>query len=135
MGNLRFRKSVKIAPGVKLNINKNSVGISAGVKGARVSVNSKGQKTTSVGIPGTGISYVNRTSSKSKAKTDTQNNLENYHNAVPCKPLYCRTWFVVLLLLLFFPVGLFLMWKYTSWHKAVKIIVTACLGVSFISLL
>lgn len=30
---LRFRKSVKIAPGVRLNISKKSVGISAGVKG------------------------------------------------------------------------------------------------------
>lgn len=28
---LRFRKSVKIAPGVRLNISKKSVGISAGV--------------------------------------------------------------------------------------------------------
>ena len=53
----RFRKSVKIAPGVRLNIGKKSVGISAGVKGARVSVNSSGRKTTTVGIPGTGLSY------------------------------------------------------------------------------
>ena len=51
----RFRKSVKIAPGVRLNIGKKSVGISAGVKGARVSVNSSGRKTTTVGIPGTGL--------------------------------------------------------------------------------
>ena len=53
----RFRKSVKIAPGVRLNIGKKSVGISAGVKGARVSVNSKGRVTKTVGIPGTGLSY------------------------------------------------------------------------------
>lgn len=53
----RFRKSVKIAPGVRLNIGKKSVGISAGVKGARVSVNSKGRVTKSVGLPGTGLSY------------------------------------------------------------------------------
>ncbi|WP_429727680.1 DUF4236 domain-containing protein [Bacillus spizizenii] len=66
----KFRKSVKIAPGVKLNINSKSVGISAGVKGARVSVNSKGRTTTTVGIPGTGISYSNTTTSKkSKNKT------------------------------------------------------------------
>lgn len=55
---LRFRKSIKIAPGVRLNIGKKSVGISAGVKGARVSVNSNGRVTKSVGIPGTGLSYV-----------------------------------------------------------------------------
>lgn len=54
----RFRKSIKILPGVKLNVGKKGVGISAGVKGARVSVNSSGRVTKSVGIPGTGISYV-----------------------------------------------------------------------------
>lgn len=51
----RFRKSVKIAPGVRLNVNKGSVGISAGVKGARVSANSNGRVTRSVGVPGTGL--------------------------------------------------------------------------------
>lgn len=54
----RFRKSFKIAPGVRVNLGKKSVGISAGIKGARVSVNSSGRVTKSVGIPGTGISYV-----------------------------------------------------------------------------
>lgn len=54
---LRFRKSFKIAPGVRVNVGKKSIGISAGVKGARVSVNSSGRKTTTVGIPGTGLSY------------------------------------------------------------------------------
>ena len=53
----RFRKSFKIAPGVRVNVGKKSVGISAGVKGARVSVNSSGRKTTTVGIPGTSLSY------------------------------------------------------------------------------
>ena len=53
----RFRKSFKIAPGVRVNVGKKSIGISAGVKGARVSVNSSGRKTTTVGIPETGLSY------------------------------------------------------------------------------
>ena len=39
---LRFRKSIKIAPGVKMNIGKKSVGISVGTKGARMSINSSG---------------------------------------------------------------------------------------------
>lgn len=55
---IRFRKSINLGGGVKLNIGKGSVGVSAGVRGARVSVNSKGRKTTSVGIPGSGLSYV-----------------------------------------------------------------------------
>ena len=56
---LRFRKSFSILPGIKLNIGKGSVGISAGVGGARASTNTNGTKTTSIGIPGTGISFVN----------------------------------------------------------------------------
>ena len=66
----RFRKSFKIAPGVRLNIGKKSVGISAGVKGARVSVNSSGRKTTTVGIPGTGLSYQKTEKIGSHAATD-----------------------------------------------------------------
>lgn len=55
---LRFRKSIKIGNGAKLNINKKSVGFSVGGKGARYTVNSSGRRTKSVGIPGTGLSYV-----------------------------------------------------------------------------
>lgn len=39
---------------------------------------------------------------------------------------YEQSWFVILMLVLFFPVGLFLMWKYKkNWTKPVKIAVTA----------
>jgi len=54
---IRVRKSIKIAPGVNLNLGKKSAGISFGTKGARYSINSSGRKTATVGIPGTGISY------------------------------------------------------------------------------
>lgn len=55
---LRFRKSIKLGGGARLNIGKKSVGMSVGGKGARYSVNSSGRRTKSVGIPGTGLSYV-----------------------------------------------------------------------------
>ena len=54
---LNFRKSINLGKGFKLNIGKGSVGISGGVKGARVSVNSKGRKTATFSLPGTGLSY------------------------------------------------------------------------------
>lgn len=63
---VRFRRSIKIAPGIRLNFNKKSFGLTVGVKGAHVTVNSKGRKTASVGLPGTGLSYTTSTS-KSKA--------------------------------------------------------------------
>lgn len=79
----RFRKSVKIAPGVRLNIGKKSVGISAGVKGARVSVNSSGRKTTTVGLPGTGLSY-SKTEKIGGRKNTTRSASSN--NVQPIRP-------------------------------------------------
>src|SRR4029453_16482415 len=51
----RMRKSIKLAPGVKLNVSKRGVGASVGGKGARYSVHSSGRRTTSLGsgvVPG-----------------------------------------------------------------------------------
>lgn len=63
----RFKKSVSVAPGVKLNINKKSAGVSVGTKGAHYTVNSKGKRTASVGVPGTGVSYSKTKGVKSKS--------------------------------------------------------------------
>lgn len=68
---LRFRKSIKIAPGVKLNLNKNSSSVTVGTKGKHYTVNSKGKTTKSVGIPGTGLSY-STTSSSGKTKKSSK---------------------------------------------------------------
>lgn len=53
----RFHKSIKVAPGVKLNVNKKSVSVSVGNKRAGVTVNSKRGVSTRVSAPGTGVSY------------------------------------------------------------------------------
>ncbi|MBM4765225.1 DUF4236 domain-containing protein [Bacillus sp. B15-48] len=62
---IRFRKSIKIAPGVRVNIGKRGASVSVGRRGLRHSIHSSGRKTSSVGIPGTGLSYVKTTSGKS----------------------------------------------------------------------
>ena len=67
----RFRKSVKLAPGINLNFNKKSVGITTGVKGAKFTVNSKGKTTTSVGLPGTGLSYQKISNTNNPKATNT----------------------------------------------------------------
>lgn len=68
---LNFRKSITLLPGVKLNLNKKSAGLSFGVKGARYSINTSGQRRATVGIPGTGISYTKTFGDKKKsAKTE-----------------------------------------------------------------
>lgn len=53
---LRFRRKIKILPGVSLNIGKRGVSTSIGVKGAHITIGKNGTRTT-VGIPGTGLSY------------------------------------------------------------------------------
>ncbi len=58
MGYLRARRSVKLGPGVKLNLTKRGVSVSAGTRGAHYTVSSTGRRTRTVGVPGTGISYV-----------------------------------------------------------------------------
>lgn len=53
----RFKKSFKIIPGVKLNVSKKGLSsVSLGGKGASMNFGKKGRRTT-VGIPGTGMSY------------------------------------------------------------------------------
>ncbi|MEK5115445.1 DUF4236 domain-containing protein [Bacillus sp. FSL R5-0677] len=63
----RFRKSIKIAPGVRLNVSKKGIGVSAGVKGARISTGPSGTRVTT-SIPGTGISYEQRIGNKPNAE-------------------------------------------------------------------
>ena len=54
---LRFRKSITLCKGVKLNLGTKSASISVGTKGIHQSISTSGRTTTSIGIPGTGVSY------------------------------------------------------------------------------
>jgi Protein of unknown function (DUF4236) len=64
---LQFRKRIKIAPGISLNLGKTGVSVSGGIKGARVTVG-KQRVTTSAGLPGTGI-YSRKTRSTASQPT------------------------------------------------------------------
>lgn len=52
----RFRKRIKILPGLYINLSKSGASASVGTKGATVNIGKNGVRGT-VGIPGTGISY------------------------------------------------------------------------------
>ena len=57
MGIIKFRRSKKLFPGVRLNIGKKGpTSLSVGGKGATLNISTKGSKATA-GIPGTGLSY------------------------------------------------------------------------------
>ena len=68
----RFRKSIKILPGLKLNLtHKGITSASIGKPGASLNIGKKGTRT-SIGIPGTGLSY-----SKHHPYTNKPNTLQN----------------------------------------------------------
>lgn len=52
----RFRRTIKLLPGLRLNIGKKGVSASMGIPGAQVTINKKTMRTT-VGLPGTGLSH------------------------------------------------------------------------------
>lgn len=52
----RFRGSIRIVRGVRLNISKSGVSASIGRRGATVNISKHGVRQT-YGVPGTGISY------------------------------------------------------------------------------
>jgi hypothetical protein len=60
MGYFRFRRSFKIAPGLRVNVGKRSLSTSFGIKGAHYTTGTAGRRFT-VGAPGTGLSYTTGT--------------------------------------------------------------------------
>lgn len=56
MGFFRFRRSIKIAPGIKINLNKKSTSLTIGRRGIHTTINGSGVRNT-IGLPGSGLSY------------------------------------------------------------------------------
>jgi len=66
---VKFRKSIKLGKGVRVNIGKKGVSsLSVGGKGATLNVGSKGVKAT-VGVPGSGISETVKLTSSPNSTT------------------------------------------------------------------
>lgn len=53
----RFRKTISIIPGVRVNLSKSGVSASVGGKGESVNIGHDGRVRGTVGLPGTGVSY------------------------------------------------------------------------------
>jgi hypothetical protein len=52
----RFRKSVRLLPGVRDNLSKSGISTSPGGRGGTVTIGKRGVRATA-GLPGTGLSY------------------------------------------------------------------------------
>lgn len=98
---LRFRKSIKLAPGVKLNIGKKSTGVSIGGKYGGMSFNSKTGMRVRASAPGTGLSYSTKVGGKKKTASRRSGRSSAYQNAAKQTPLVKipvprRIWYIVL---------------------------------------
>lgn len=73
---VRFRRSVKIAPGIRINFNTHSTSLTLGPRGAHYTMSSTGRRTISSGIPGTGLyaseSYNPRTQAARASREERQ---------------------------------------------------------------
>ncbi len=80
---LRFGKSYKVAPGVKVNLNKKSTSVTFGDKGVHRTVSSNGKKTTSVGIPGTGMYYTSSSGGGTSSTSDESMKISDSSHEAP----------------------------------------------------
>ena len=66
---LRFRKSINLGGGFRINLSKSGVGYSWGTKGGRVTKKAGGGGRATASIPGTGISYTKDYGGKGKRRS------------------------------------------------------------------
>lgn len=79
----RFRKQIKILPGVKLNLSKNGLSsVSIGKAGATLNIGQNGAKVTT-GIPGTGMSFSQRLTDGNAQSVNTQAGYEPQYYEEP----------------------------------------------------
>ena len=74
---LRFRKSINLGGGFKINLSKSGVGYSWGTKGFRYTRKSTGGSRTTASIYGTGLSWVSETGKKKKRSSSTNSGTYN----------------------------------------------------------
>lgn len=92
---LRYRKSIKLAPGVKVNFNKKSASVTVGTGRIHHTVNTNGRKTTSVNLPVKGLSYTSvetphrsASAGRSNAVTASSSASSTARSTIPSAPRY-----------------------------------------------
>lgn len=63
---LRFRRSIRVLPGIRINLSRSGLSTSVGVRGAHVTLG-HGKVRETVGVPGSGVSYTTTQSTRSEA--------------------------------------------------------------------
>ena len=106
----RFRKSFGVGP-FRTTISKSGISFSAGVKGARITKKANGNTMTTVGIPGTGVSYTKESSNKKRTPTrkerekaviaENQKKATHFYDLIPFdnlkdKMLFMLAWYATI---------------------------------------
>ena len=58
---LRFKKSINLGAGFRINLSKSGIGLSWGFKGYRITKSATGRMRKTLSVPGTGISHITET--------------------------------------------------------------------------
>lgn len=86
----RFRKSINLGGGVKVNLSKSGVGYSVGTKGARVTKSAKGGVYGTVSAPGTGISYRTKNLNSKAHSSNTVSTRNNTNGLIEISSLHTQ---------------------------------------------
>lgn len=78
----RFRNSIRLMPGVRLNISKSGISTSLGPRGATLNIGKRGTRAT-VGLPGSGISHSQMLTSSAKAGFDASSSPTKKSGCLP----------------------------------------------------
>jgi hypothetical protein len=74
---VRYRKSINLGGGFKINLSKSGVGYSWGTKGYRITKTARGTTRRTYSIPGTGISYIDETGDGSRTRKQNSSHRTN----------------------------------------------------------
>ena len=103
---IRFRRTIKIFPGVKLNLSKGGMSVTVGPKGYHLNFGKKGVRQT-IDLPGVGLSHTSYLfegdDDKEKGKTKAKNGRrerrsssdDDENNEIGCFPFGCLLFMVV----------------------------------------
>lgn len=78
----RYRKSIHLGGGFRINLSKSGVGYSWGIPGYRITKTAKGRTRRTYSIPGTGLSYVEESGSTKKHTQNKSPNIKNKQRGI-----------------------------------------------------
>ena len=88
----RFRKSINLGGGFKINLSKHGVGYSWGTKGFRYTRKSTGGSRTTASIYGTGLSWVSETGGKKRRTSSGGGSTNTYTPPTQHQAPYAQTY-------------------------------------------